>query len=118
MKNLIPTSENFHLQGVDTSVTEFVDSCFCSFGVCAKVTPGNVVVIWLYIFEIFLYIASQDRDVTVAYSLTLFFRKQKSIFCVRLLENGTLLSGGLDGKLALWDATKYFNTPLQETQVS
>lgn len=85
----------------------------------AQVTPlGNVVVIWLYVFEIFLYIASQDRGVTVAYSLTLFFYKQKSIFCVRLLENGTLLSGGLDGKLALWDATKYFNTPLQETQVS
>ena len=75
-------------------------------------------VIWLYIFEIFLYIASQGRGVTVAYSLSLFFHKQKSIFCVRLLENGTLLSGGLDGKLALWDATKYFNTPLQETQVS
>ena len=36
VKNLIPTSENVHLQGVDTSVTEFVDSCFCSFGVCVK----------------------------------------------------------------------------------
>lgn len=82
-----------------------------------QVTPfGNAVVIWLYIFEIFLYLASQDR--AVAFTLTLFFHKQKSIFCVRLLENGTLLSGGLDGKLALWDATKYFNTPLQETQVS
>lgn len=42
---------------------------------------------------------------------------QKSILSVRLLENGTLLSGGLDGKLAAWDANKYFNTPLQETQV-
>lgn len=83
-----------------------------------QVTPLGNVVIWLYIFEIFLYVASQDRGVTVAHSLTLFFHKQKSIFCVRLLENGTLLSGGLDGKLALWDATKYFNTPLQETQVS
>lgn len=46
------------------------------------------------------------------------FFQQKSILCVRLLENGTLLTGGLDGKLATWDANKYFNTPLQEMQVS
>lgn len=44
--------------------------------------------------------------------------QQKSILSLRLLENGSLLSGGLDGKLAAWDANKYFNTPLQETQVS
>ncbi len=44
--------------------------------------------------------------------------QQKSILSLQLLENGTLLSGGLDGKLAAWDANKYFNTPLQETQVS
>ncbi|XP_020626240.1 echinoderm microtubule-associated protein-like 1 [Orbicella faveolata] len=43
---------------------------------------------------------------------------EKSILSLRLLENGSLLSGGLDGKLAAWDANKYFNTPLQETQVS
>ena len=35
-----------------------------------------------------------------------------------LLENGTLLTGGLDGKLSTWDANKYFNTPLQEVQVN
>ena len=29
-----------------------------------------------------------------------------------------MLSGGLDGRLEAWDANKYFNTPLQETQVS
>lgn len=48
----------------------------------------------------------------------LFCLQQKSILSLRLLENGTLLSGGLDGKLAAWDANKYFNTPLQEAQVS
>ena len=42
---------------------------------------------------------------------------QKSILSLRLLENGTLLSGGLDGRLEAWDANKYFNTPLHEIQV-
>ena len=56
-------------------------------------------------------IVKQDVDILV-------FFQQKSILSLRLLENGTLLSGGLDGKLAAWDANKYFNTPLQENQVS
>ena len=56
-------------------------------------------------------IVKQDVDIPV-------FSQQKSILSLRLLENGTLLSGGLDGKLAAWDANKYFNTPLQENQVS
>ena len=42
---------------------------------------------------------------------------QKSVMSIRLLENGTLLTGGLDGKLSTWDGNKYFNTPLQEVQV-
>ncbi|XP_058970636.2 77 kDa echinoderm microtubule-associated protein [Pocillopora verrucosa] len=42
---------------------------------------------------------------------------EKSILSLRLLENGTLLSGGLDGRLEAWDANKYFNTPLHEIQL-
>ena len=45
------------------------------------------------------------------------FYLQKSILSLRLLENGTLLSGGLDGRLEAWDANKYFNAPLHEIQV-
>lgn len=42
---------------------------------------------------------------------------EKSVMSIRLLENGTLLTGGLDGKLSTWDGNKYFNTPLQEVQL-
>ena len=35
-----------------------------------------------------------------------------------MLEDGTLLTGGgVDGRLAAWDANKYFSSPLQEVQV-
>ena len=54
---------------------------------------------------------------TATYDYIFHLYLQKSILSLRLLENGTLLSGGLDGRLEAWDANKYFNTPIHEIQV-
>ncbi|XP_048581146.1 echinoderm microtubule-associated protein-like 4 isoform X2 [Nematostella vectensis] len=44
---------------------------------------------------------------------------EKSILCLRVLPNGTLLTaGGVDGRVCAWDSNKYFTTPLHEAQLT